>query len=122
MADRTRPAGVVHRFGCSQGLALAEPLSARTAIRSAALANALLPPGSAAWSESARGAIRGVTVGPIESALHPKRGYGSEPFERSLLEAKRLGSSWVSLTPFARVNDLKSTGISLSFRSALRRK
>jgi len=95
----------------------AEPLSAQAALRSAAFQSTLLPPGSEAWSEGARGAIRGITVGPIESALHPKRGYGSEPFERSLLEAKRLGSSWVSLTPFARVNDLKSTGISLSFEA-----
>ncbi|MET0791050.1 MAG: hypothetical protein ABW061_05970 [Polyangiaceae bacterium] len=76
-----------------------------------------LPLGQHAWSESARGAIRGITIGPIESRLHPNRGYGSEPFERTLLEAKRLGSSWVSLTPFARVNDLKSTGISLSFEA-----
>ena len=51
-----------------------------------------LPPGPAAWSDSARGMIRGVTIGPIESQLHPGRGYGSEPFERTLLEAKRLGS------------------------------
>ena len=75
-----------------------------------------LSAGANAWSDG-RGAIRGVTVGPIESGLHPNRGYGSEPFERSLLEAKRLGSTWVSLTPFARVNDLKSTGISLSFEA-----
>jgi len=95
----------------------AEPLSAQAAIRASASQNAGLPPGAAVWSESSRGTIRGITVGPIESALHPKRGYGSEPFERTLLEAKRLGSSWVSLTPFARVNDLKSTGISLSFEA-----
>jgi hypothetical protein len=95
----------------------AEPLSARPSLRAAAAHSAQLSPGSSAWSDGARGAIRGVTVGPIESALHPQRGYGSEPFERTLLEAKRLGSSWVSLTPFARVNDLKSTGISLSFEA-----
>jgi hypothetical protein len=77
----------------------------------------LLAPGADAWSESGRGAIRGVTVGPIESALHPDRGYGSAAFERTLLEAKRLGSTWISLTPFARVYDLKSTGISLSFEA-----
>jgi hypothetical protein len=70
-----------------------------------------------AWSEAALGSIRGVTVGPIESALHPNRGYGSPAFQRTLAEAKRLGSTWVSLTPFARVYDLKSTGISLSFEA-----
>jgi hypothetical protein len=95
----------------------AEPLSAQPSLASAAARGAPLAPGSAAWSEGGRGAIRGVTVGPIESALHPRRGYGSEPFERTLLEAKRLGSSWVSLTPFARVNDLKSSGISLTFEA-----
>lgn len=76
-----------------------------------------LAPTATAWGDEARGTIRGVTIGPIESALHPNRGYGSEPFERTLLEAKRLGSTWVSLTPFARVHDLKSTGISLSFEA-----
>ena len=95
----------------------AEPLSAQPSLRSAPPHSAQLSPGCNAWSDGARGAIRGVTVGPIESALHPQRGYGSQPFERTLLEAKRLGSSWVSLTPFARVNDLKSTGISLSFEA-----
>lgn len=102
-------------LGC---LALgAEPLAAQGAHHSSTTRQVELPPGSNAWSDGAFGTIRGVTVGPIESALHPQRGYGSEPFERTLLEAKRLGSSWISLTPFARVNDLKSTGISLSFEA-----
>ncbi len=77
----------------------------------------LLAAGSDAWQRSERGAIRGLTIGPIESALHAERGYGSAAFERTLREAKGLGSNWVSLTPFARVYDLKSTGISLSFEA-----
>ena len=93
----------------------ASSIERRTA--QAAVPSAPLPPGPSAWSDTARGTIRGVTIGPIESSLHPNRGYGSAPFERTLLEAKRLGSTWVSLTPFARVNDLKSTGISLSFEA-----
>ncbi len=76
-----------------------------------------LAAGADAWSEAQRGAIRGVTIGPIESALHPDRGYGTAAFQRTLQEAKRLGSTWVSLTPFARVYDLHSTGISLSFEA-----
>jgi hypothetical protein len=76
-----------------------------------------LPESESGWSEAERGAIRGITIGPIESALHPERGYGSAAFERTLLEAKRLGATWVSLTPFARVYDLKSTGIALSFEA-----
>lgn len=83
----------------------------------AASPTAPLSPGANAWSDSARGMLRGITIGPIESALHPNHGYGSPPFERTLLEAKRLGSNWISLTPFARVYDLNSTGISMSFEA-----
>jgi hypothetical protein len=60
-------------------------------------------------------AIRGVTIGPIESALHPGRGYGSPAFERGLDEAVRLGATWVSLTPFGRAWDLDATGIDKTF-------
>src|SRR6188768_545175 len=60
-------------------------------------------------------AIRGVTLGPIESALHPGRGYGSPAFERGLDEAVRLGATWVSLTPFGRAWDLKATGVDKTF-------
>src|SRR5512138_3890254 len=60
-------------------------------------------------------AMRGVTIGPIESALHPGRGYGSPAFERGLDEAVRLGATWISLTPFGRAWDLKATGIDKTF-------
>jgi hypothetical protein len=60
-------------------------------------------------------AVRGATIGPIENALHPDRGYGSAACARALAEARRMGATWVSLTPFARVWDLKPTGLSLSF-------
>lgn len=60
-------------------------------------------------------AIRGVTIGPIESALHPGRGYGSPAFERGLDEAVRLGANWISLTPFGRAWDLKATGVDKTF-------
>lgn len=59
--------------------------------------------------------MRGVTIGPIESALHPGRGYGSPAFERGLDEAVRLGATWISLTPFGRVWNLKGTGVDRSF-------
>ncbi len=64
-------------------------------------------------------AIRGVTIGPIESALHPGRGYGSAPFERGLDEAVRLGATWISLTPFGRAWDLKATGVDVNFELEL---
>lgn len=60
-------------------------------------------------------AIRGVTIGPIESALHPGRGYGSPAFERGLDEAVRLGATWISLTPFGRAADLQTTGVDKTF-------
>jgi hypothetical protein len=80
-------------------------------------ARANLSLGANAWPSAGHGAIRGVTIGPIESALHPDKGYGSAAYERTLGEAARLGANWVSLTPFARVYDLHGTGISLSFEA-----
>ena len=98
-------------------LAGRHPAYAVTQSDKAATPTALLGLSASAWSDATRGTMRGVTIGPIESALHPNRGYSSAPFEQTLLEAKRLGSTWVSLTPFARVYDLRSTGISLSFEA-----
>jgi hypothetical protein len=74
-----------------------------------------LGPGPNGWMEREFGAIRGVTIGPIESSLHPDKGYASAPFVRTLGEVRRLGGNWVSLTPFGRVLDLAPTGISLTF-------
>lgn len=58
-----------------------------------------------------------MTIGPIESALHPDRGYGTQAFERCLVEVRNLGGNWVSLTPFGRVWDLDSTGVDPSFEA-----
>jgi hypothetical protein len=69
------------------------------------------------WPATERGAVRGINVGPIENALHPNRGYGSPACERALREARRMGATWVSLTPFGRVWDLSPTGISLTFEA-----
>jgi hypothetical protein len=70
-----------------------------------------------AWRRSPAPAIRGITIGPIESSLHPNRGYGTVACARALREARRMGANWVSLTPFGRVFDLKPTGIDLSFEA-----
>lgn len=79
------------------------------------LSPALLAPSATVWSDEARGAIRGITIGPIENSLHPNRGYGSAACARAMHEAKRMGATWVSITPFGRVWDLAPGGISLTF-------
>lgn len=76
-----------------------------------------LVPGIHGFARSGLGTIRGVTVGPIESALHPEKGYGSDAYLRTLGEVRRMGGTWVSLTPFARIADLSPTGIALDFEA-----
>jgi hypothetical protein len=70
-----------------------------------------------AWRRTQLGAIRGITVGPIENQLHPDRGYGSLACARTMQEVHRMGGNWVSITPFGRVYDLSPSGISLRFES-----
>jgi hypothetical protein len=83
---------------------------------SRALPNALRPTADA-WRWSGAGAIRGVTLGPIESERHPDRGYGSRANVRALDEARAIGATWISLTPFGRVHDLSPEGVDLSFEA-----
>ena len=70
-----------------------------------------------AWADRAAGGVRGLTVGPIESLRHPGRGYGSPAYGRALDEAAQMGATWVSLTPFGRVQSLRSTAVSLEFEA-----
>lgn len=81
------------------------------------LAPTELAPGANAWTATGLGAIRGVTVGPIESGLHPGKGYGSAPCARTMRDLARMGATWVSLTPFGRIWDLSPTGVDLSFEA-----
>ncbi|MDC0748291.1 glycoside hydrolase family 113 [Polyangium mundeleinium] len=92
-------------------LAAAAPASASVATPVAA------PHGPTAWADASRGGIRGLTIGPIESLRHAGKGYGSPASGRAMDEAKALGSTWVSLTPFGRVWDLKPNGIDLTFEA-----
>lgn len=64
--------------------------------------------------------IRGVTIGPIENALYPNRGYGTDSSATAMDDARRLGAHWVSLTPFGRVFDLQPSGVHLSFEAPFR--
>jgi hypothetical protein len=78
-----------------------------------------LPPGEEGWADAELGAIRGITVGPIENSLHPEGGYGTPRGREALVEAKAMGASWVALTPFGRVWDLTGGGVDLVFEEDL---
>lgn len=105
---------------CASPAALAAPWAAAELSPSTAVIprpRRLLSPGAEAWAELSVGAMRGVTIGPIESLRHPGRGYGTEASARALDEAVRMGATWVSLTPFGRVWDLKGRGVDLVFEA-----
>jgi hypothetical protein len=69
-----------------------------------------------AWDAHAPGpAIRGITVGPIESSQQAGRGYGTAYSEELLDELVRLGANAISITPFGRIWSLDSTRIALDF-------
>lgn len=92
--------------GLSTASAAAGPLPAPGSLR-----------GAEAWAERAAGGVRGVTIGPIESLRHAGRGYGTEASARAMDEAVRMGATWISLTTFGRVWDLRSTEIDLVFEA-----
>lgn len=60
-------------------------------------------------------ALRGITVGPIESSQQPGRGYGTEYSAELLDQLVRLGANAISITPFGRIYGLRSTRILLDF-------
>ncbi|MSP26277.1 MAG: hypothetical protein EXR75_14205 [Myxococcales bacterium] len=75
--------------------------------------------GRTAWGDGRAGAIRGVTVGPIESALHADVGYGTVAGRAAMAEARAMGATWVAVTPFGRVWDLHGGGVDLTFEKPL---
>jgi hypothetical protein len=62
-------------------------------------------------------AIRGITIGPIENALHPNVGYGSRAYDRTLVECRQMGATWVAITPFGRVMNLDGRGVDPTFEA-----
>src|SRR5688572_13725693 len=74
-----------------------------------------LQAGPGGLSDAGLPAIRGLTIGPIESYMQPGRGYGSPALERTLDEVARAGGNWVSLTVFGRVWDKQGSGVTLDF-------
>lgn len=76
-----------------------------------------LPAGTDAWPRSGRRGVRGITVGPIESAQQPGRGYGTAYSARLLDWLARMGVNWISITPFGRIWSLASTHIQMDFEA-----
>jgi hypothetical protein len=70
-----------------------------------------LPRGPEGFRDAGYPAIRGVTVGPIESSQQPGRGYGTRYSEALLDHLASMGVNWISVTPFGRIWDLRSTQI-----------
>jgi hypothetical protein len=61
--------------------------------------------------------MRGITVGPIESSLQPEHGYGTESSAVLLDELAKMGTNWISITPFGRIWSLESTDIAWDFEA-----
>lgn len=76
-----------------------------------------LPPGRDGFRVAGYDAIRGVTVGPIESSQQPGRGYGTERSAALLDHLAAMGVNWISITPFGRIWDLHSTDILMDFEA-----
>ena len=79
-----------------------------------------VPYGANGWQRLGLGAIRGATLGPIESTQHPGVGYGTDSSAAALDELVALGCNWVSITPFGRLWSLSSTDIVMDFEAPFR--
>ncbi len=73
--------------------------------------------GVTAWRDGGYGAVRGATLGPIESSQHAGVGYGTAASAEALDELAALGCNWVSVTPFGRQWSLESTDIRMDFEA-----
>jgi len=111
VSKRRRGTGTVRRAAGAGAMLAALVLFSQTPAAEA------LPPGALSWHYSERAAVRGITVGPIESVLHPGHGYGSEDCAKAVREARRMGANWVSFTPFGRVWNAAPTGVALDFEA-----
>jgi hypothetical protein len=77
----------------------------------------VLPPGKEGFRDAGYRAIRGVTVGPIESSQQRGRGYGTLYSGALLDELARMNAGWVSITPFGRLWSLDDTLIKMDFEA-----
>lgn len=76
---------------------------------------ACLATAHASAQSDSRSALRGITIGPIESSQHPGRGYGSPASIALLDELTRMGTNAIAITPFGRLWSLSSTEIAPDF-------
>ena len=74
-------------------------------------------PRATGWYDGGLSPIRGLTIGPIESALHPGVGYGTAACGRAMDLARDLGATWVAITPFGRMWSNRTSSVDLSFES-----
>ncbi len=116
--------GPTHRYWADDPAFGADPLVRHPAgsdnSRSSATRGAEIDEGVGARllsPDGPRRGVRGITIGPIESAVHPDKGYGSEAYGRTLAEVVRIGANWISLTPYGRIADRHPTGIDWSFEA-----
>lgn len=98
---------------CGIVLALALPYRAQAD----AAMTAPLPRGAQGWTKTGARAMRGVTVGPIESSREPGRGYGTAFSEALLEHLKTIGVNWIAVTPYGRMWTDKSQSITMDFEA-----
>jgi hypothetical protein len=65
--------------------------------------------------------IRGVTLAPIEDGMLGPVGYGSDRCEIAIDEIASIGATWISITPFGRMDDLESVEIEPDFEIPIAR-
>lgn len=74
-------------------------------------------PRATGWRDAGLLPIRGITIGPIENALHPGVGYGTEACGRAMDLAVDLGATWVAITPFGRMWSNRVADVDLEFEA-----
>lgn len=95
-------------------------LTAALAAGSVAQAQPVIGYGADAWRRRGLGAMRGATLGPIESSQHPGVGYGTAASGEALDELVALGSNWVSFTPFGRMWSTRDPDVRMDFEAPFR--
>ncbi len=99
------------------GLALSATLILGLSATALAEPNPPLPRGAEGWRQTGFSAMRGVTIGPIESSQQPGRGYGTAYSAALLDHLKAMGVNWIAITPYGRMWNDSSTTITMDFEA-----